>query len=50
MVVSESGITERAECQRLEGAGVDAILVGETFMRAGDPANAIRQLRGELAV
>lgn len=49
VVVSESGITSRAECQRLEEAGVDAVLVGETFMRAADPASAIRQLRGKLS-
>lgn len=47
VVVSESGITERAQCQRLEEAGVDAILVGETLMRAGDPSACLRQLRGQ---
>jgi indole-3-glycerol phosphate synthase len=50
VVVSESGITDRQQCMRLEAAGVDAILVGETLMRAQDPANALRQLRGQLAV
>ena len=46
VVVSESGIVERSDCARLEEAGVDAILVGETLMRAGDPSAALRGLRG----
>ena len=29
VVVSESGISVREECARLEEAGVDAVLVGE---------------------
>lgn len=48
VVVSESGISERAQCQALEAAGVDAVLVGETFMTSPDPAAAIRRLRGAL--
>ncbi|NRA37797.1 MAG: indole-3-glycerol phosphate synthase TrpC [Planctomycetes bacterium] len=48
VIVSESGISERDQCRRLEEAGVDAILVGETFMRADDPATAIKLLRGDL--
>lgn len=47
VVVSESGISERAQCQRLEEAGVDAVLVGETLMCAGDPSAALRRLRGQ---
>ena len=50
VIISESGISTRDECIRLEQAGVDAILVGETLMRAGDPANALRMLRGQLAI
>jgi indole-3-glycerol phosphate synthase len=49
VVVSESGIAERAECARLEAAGVDAVLVGETFMLAPDRPAAIRRLRGQVA-
>ncbi len=49
VVVSESGISERQQCRRLEEAGVDAILVGETFMKASDPATAIHLLRGTVA-
>lgn len=48
IVVSESGISSREECQRLEAAGVDAVLVGETLMRADDAASAIKRLRGAL--
>jgi len=50
VVVAESGIASRDECRRLEHAGVDAVLVGEILMCAADPANALRNLRGELAV
>ena len=46
VVVSESGISSRDDVQRLEDAGVDAILVGESLMRAPDPAEAIRALLG----
>jgi indole-3-glycerol phosphate synthase len=49
VVVSESGIESREQCRRLEGAKVDAILVGETLMRAQDPAVALQRLRGTLA-
>jgi indole-3-glycerol phosphate synthase len=49
VVVSESGISTRADCQRLEQAGVDAVLVGEALMTAADPAAALRLLRGSLA-
>jgi len=45
--VAESGIRTRADAQRVEQAGADAILVGEALMRSGDPAQAIRALRGE---
>lgn len=46
VVVAESGITEREDVERLEEAGVDAILVGETLMRADDPVRAVRELLG----
>ena len=49
VVVSESGIEDREQCRRLEQAGVDAILVGETLMRASDPAVALQRLRGTIA-
>jgi len=46
LVVSESGIGSRADLDVLEGAGVHAFLVGETFMRAADPGAALQALIG----
>jgi indole-3-glycerol phosphate synthase len=43
-VVSESGIGTRAQLARLRDAGVAAVLVGESLMRAGDPGQALREL------
>ena len=43
-VVSESGISTREEVEELEHVGVDAVLVGETLMRAPDPEAACREL------
>ena len=45
-VVSESGIRTRADVERLGAAGVDAILVGESLLRADHPAEAARSLAG----
>jgi indole-3-glycerol phosphate synthase len=44
--VSESGIRDRADVERLEAAGVDAILVGETLMREPDIGAAVDRLLG----
>lgn len=44
--VSESGVTSRDDVRRLEEAGVDAVLVGETLMRAPDRAAELARLRG----
>jgi indole-3-glycerol phosphate synthase len=44
VVVSESGIRSRAEIDELERVGVDAVLIGETLMRAADPEAAVREL------
>ncbi len=44
LVVAESGIGTPADVQRLRSAGVHAFLVGETFMRAGDPGEALARL------
>jgi indole-3-glycerol phosphate synthase len=43
-VVSESGITSRELVDELEAVGVDAVLVGESLMRAEDPEAAVREL------
>ncbi len=44
VLVSESGIRTRADVERLQSAGVDAILVGETFMASGDIGAAVDAL------
>ena len=46
LLVSESGIRTRADVERLEAAGVSAILVGETLMRAPNIGLAVEQLLG----
>ena len=43
-VVSESGYRSRDQFDELERIGVDAVLVGETLMRADDPEAAVRDL------
>ena len=40
-VVSESGISSRAQIEDLEEVGVDAVLVGEVLMRSDDPEAAV---------
>jgi indole-3-glycerol phosphate synthase len=44
VMVAESGIRTPADVERLALARVDAILVGETLMRAEDPGAALRAL------
>jgi indole-3-glycerol phosphate synthase len=48
LVVGESGIRTRADVERLEDAGVDAILVGEVFMANPDIGEAVDRLMGRL--
>lgn len=45
-VVSESGFHTREQLEDLERVGVDAVLIGETLMRAPDPEAACRALAG----
>jgi len=47
VVVSESGIRTRDDVLRLEQSPVDAVLVGETLMRAESPAQMLERLMGE---
>ena len=44
VLVSESGINTAADIRKLAGAGVRAVLVGESLMRSGDIAGKIRQM------
>jgi indole-3-glycerol phosphate synthase len=37
-LISESGIRNPDDVRTVVGAGIDAILVGEALMAAGDPA------------
>jgi indole-3-glycerol phosphate synthase len=41
IVVSESGITSRADIDRLTAHGIRAVLVGESLMRAHNPREAL---------
>jgi indole-3-glycerol phosphate synthase len=44
LLVTESGILQRDDVWRMRVAGVHAFLVGEAFMRAGDPGAALAEL------
>jgi len=44
--LAESGIRNRAEVARLQAAGYEAFLVGETLLRDEDPEQALRDLKG----
>jgi indole-3-glycerol phosphate synthase len=44
LLVTESGIATRDEVARLRAAGVHAFLVGEAFMRADEPGQALADL------
>jgi indole-3-glycerol phosphate synthase len=46
VLVGESGIKTRADVERLEAAGVDAILVGESLTREADIGMAVDRLLG----
>ena len=46
LLVTESGILAPADVAKMRANGVDAFLVGEAFMRAEDPGEALRQLFG----
>jgi indole-3-glycerol phosphate synthase len=44
LMVAESGIKTAADVRGLRDAGINAILVGESLMRAPDPGEALRRL------
>lgn len=46
VVVSESGISRRLDVDRLTAAGVNAVLIGEAFMRERDIAAKMKEILG----
>jgi len=47
LTVAESGVRTRADVERIEDAGFDAVLIGEALATHADPAAHLRELRGE---
>lgn len=47
LLVTESGVRTRADVERLRAVNVHAFLVGEAFMRAADPGQALAELFGD---
>lgn len=47
IAVAESGMRTRDDVRRVADVGYDAILVGETLLRSGDPGAALSALLGE---
>lgn len=45
-VVSESGIRNRQDVERMGAAGVDAVLIGEALVTAADVGQKVRELAG----
>lgn len=45
-LVAASGVRSRADMQRMEACGVDAVLIGEALSSASDPGAKLRELRG----
>ncbi len=43
-VVAESGYSVREQIEELDRIGVDAVLIGESLMRSGSPADLVRSL------
>ena len=48
LFVSESGVKSREDVERLRETGADAVLIGETLMRAPDKRARLDELRGVL--
>lgn len=50
LFVSESGIKTHADIKKLYDTGTNAVLIGETLMRAADKKAMLDQLRGGTTV
>lgn len=48
LFVSESGVKTAQDVAQLAAIGADAVLIGETLMRAPDKAAKLRELKGQL--
>lgn len=48
LFVSESGVTSADDVKKLRDIGADAVLIGETLMRASDKTAKLKELRGGL--
>lgn len=48
LFVAESGVKTAEDIRTLEEIGVDAVLIGETLMKASDKRAKLKELRGEL--
>jgi len=48
IIVSESGIKSRMDVQKLQNIGVDALLIGTSFMEAEDIGKKIDELMGSM--
>jgi indole-3-glycerol phosphate synthase len=42
--VAESGISSRAQVELVEQLGANAVLIGESLVRAGNPVHTIKEL------
>jgi indole-3-glycerol phosphate synthase len=47
IIVSESGIRTKEDLAQLADCGVNAVLIGETLMRASEPGEKLRELIGQ---
>ena len=50
LFVSESGIKNHADIQALRENGTDAVLIGETLMRAADKKAMLDELRNGTSI
>lgn len=46
IAIAESGVSNRADVERVARVGADAVLVGSSVSAAADPADAVRSLTG----